>query len=99
MPQASTEQVHRVCKLIGEVLAIPESKMTMQSRIMDDLQAESIDLLDLRFRLEREFEITISNDDLRRAFEGLTSAEAFRAAFTVGALCDYIARRVEQRIG
>lgn len=49
----------RVAKAIAEALAREADEIRIDSRLIADLEAESIDLLDIVFRLEREFKIQI----------------------------------------
>ncbi len=85
----------RVSRLLVEALGIEPKLVTPQATIMDDLNAESIDLLDLRFRIERAFGIRITAEDLAAAFQGATNASQFRTLFTVASLCKYIGSRLE----
>lgn len=49
----------RVAKAIAQALARDPVEVRLTSRLFADLEAESIDLLDMVFRLEREFKIQI----------------------------------------
>ncbi len=49
----------RVAKAIAEALARDAGEVRLESRLFGDLEAESIDLLDIVFRLEREFKVQI----------------------------------------
>ncbi|HVN29951.1 MAG TPA: phosphopantetheine-binding protein [Candidatus Binataceae bacterium] len=49
----------KVAKAIADALAREVDECQLKSRIIDDLGAESIDLLDIVFRLERAFKIKI----------------------------------------
>ena len=49
----------RVAKSIAEALARDAGEVQLESRLFADLEAESIDLLDIVFRLEREFKVQI----------------------------------------
>jgi acyl carrier protein len=49
----------RVAKVIADALARDPADVRLTSRLFADLEAESIDLLDMVFRLEREFKIQI----------------------------------------
>ena len=91
-----TEVYERVASVLSDALAIRPEEITPGASIMDDLNAESIDLLDLRFRVERAFGIRITAEDLAAAFQGATDVSQFRAAFTVQSLCDYIAYRLRK---
>ena len=83
-----------VRRILSEALSVPPDSIVPGSSIMDDLNAESIDLLDIRFRVEKAFTFRITAEDLAQAFQGTTSASEFRARFTVDALCRYVAHRL-----
>ncbi len=60
----------RAC--LAEALDIPPESIQPEHKIIDDLGADSLDLLDLIFRLEQSFDIRISPGDIeRRAREEL----------------------------
>jgi acyl carrier protein len=66
----------RVRKVIAEALYVDQEAVQPQSSLMKDLGAESIDFLDIVFRLEKEFSIKLPKGELeRRARGGLTDAE------------------------
>lgn len=59
---------------MAEVLAIDAAKITPGASLIDDLGAESLDFLDLVFRLETEYRVKIPRDGiLLTAREGLAS--------------------------
>ncbi|MFH0965015.1 MAG: phosphopantetheine-binding protein, partial [Planctomycetota bacterium] len=60
------EILEKLRPLIREVTRAPEEKMGMDSHIMDDLGADSLDLLDLSFLVEKSFGITMSGHDFER---------------------------------
>jgi acyl carrier protein len=49
----------RVATAIAQALARDAAEVRLDSRLFADLEAESIDLLDIVFRLEREFKVQI----------------------------------------
>ncbi len=53
-------------KLIALQLKIPEDKITMESKIKDDLGADSVDILQLLMTLEDEHGIEIPDEKLVR---------------------------------
>ncbi len=69
--------------LIGEVRAIvmdalgmDKAEVELKTRLIDELDAESLDFLDIVFRLERSFGIKIPRDEIeRKARGGLTDGE------------------------
>ena len=55
-----------VRECIAEVLNIDSSPIREEDKLVDDLGADSLDLLDLTFHLQQKFKITISPRDLER---------------------------------
>ena len=68
---------NKVKKILLENLACAEEDIKLESNLMDDLGADSLDIVELSLALEDEFGITVADED----FEKLT---------TVGAIVDYI---------
>jgi acyl carrier protein len=62
---SATEQIDaRVRRVLVEALNADEEDLTPATTLQGDLGAESIDFLDIVFRLEREFGIKIPRDEL-----------------------------------
>jgi acyl carrier protein len=58
-------EVHaRVTKVLVESLSVEEDDVIPSATLQGDLGAESIDFLDIMFRLEREFSIKIERNEL-----------------------------------
>lgn len=74
----------KVVTILVDALNVEVHEVNPSSTLKDDLGAESIDVLDMIFRLEREFDIKISTDDLFPR-----GAAAFEA-FTVQDIVQYI---------
>jgi acyl carrier protein len=66
----------RVRRIVAEALDRPEEQVRPSSSLIDDLGAESIDFLDLLFRLESAFGIKIPEEDLWGGAAGLARAGA-----------------------
>jgi acyl carrier protein len=61
----SHEEIYtRVSATLREALNVDEEDITPTANLQGDLGAESIDFLDIVFRLEREFNVKISRDEL-----------------------------------
>lgn len=45
----------RVKKVIGEQLGVPEEELSLSSSLTDDLEADSLDLVEVMMALEEEF--------------------------------------------
>lgn len=52
--------------LLVEVLGVSAEEIQMDSVLVADLGAESIDLLDLSFRIEEHFQVTIEANEIER---------------------------------
>ena len=58
------EVVKNVRTIISQALKVDESKVALDSSLIKDLGAESIDFLDIVFRLEKAFKIKIPKGEL-----------------------------------
>lgn len=67
----------KVREIIADVLVIDEDDISMNSRLITDLGAESIDFLDLVFQLEKEFSIKIPRGQLEKNARGDLTEEEF----------------------
>ncbi len=56
----------RLKPLLVEVLGVAPERIRPESVLMGDLGAESIDLLDLSFRVEETFNVTIESNEIER---------------------------------
>ena len=65
----------RVKQIISDTLGVPYEKVTDNSDIIDDLEADSIQVLDLIIALEDEFKVSISDADVinNRIVEDITA--------------------------
>ncbi len=71
----------RVKKVTTEKLTVKDEEITEASSFMDDLGADSIEVVEIAMALESEFGIEISDDDVQ-------------ALKTVGDACEYIKKHV-----
>lgn len=69
---ASEKIYEKVVQVLADALYIDERELTPTTTLKGDLGAESIDLLEIVFRLEHEFGIDIPDDELfpRSVFQG-----------------------------
>lgn len=72
------EEIFEVVKEgLVEVLGVDEDDVTMYSSFYDDLGAESLDLIDLFFRIEKKINIRISMSEVQKVLQGDLSEEEF----------------------
>ena len=67
-----------VCASVAEVLGREENEVQATSSLMNDLNAESLDFLDLLFRLESAFGIKIPRGGIQKATQGSLSEAEFQ---------------------
>lgn len=68
---ASREEIDSTVKeAVTEALALDEEEVTPEATLMDDLGAESIDLLDILFRIEKSTGVKIQASDLGDYIQG-----------------------------
>ena len=61
---ASQEEVYeRIKEVLTEQLGVEESEITPEASFQEDLDADSLDLVELIMELEDQFGIKISDDD------------------------------------
>ena len=63
--------------IVAESLGRPIAEVHLASILMSDLGAESLDFLDIVFRLERDFEIEITRGEMEQASRGDMTPEEF----------------------
>jgi len=56
----------RLRKIIAEQLSVDESEVTTDASFIDDLNADSLDLVELIMSLEEEFNVKIPDDDAEK---------------------------------
>ena len=67
----------KVRQIVADVLVIEEDEVSLNSRLIADLGAESIDFLDLVFQLEKEFKIKIPRGQLEKNARGDLAEDEF----------------------
>ena len=68
----SDDVFERFQKCAVEVLAVDASKVTKEASFADDLDADSLDLVELVMALEEEFDISVDESEL----EGISTVQA-----------------------
>jgi acyl carrier protein len=60
------ESMDRIKKIIVDQLGVDESKITEDSSFVDDLGADSLDIVELIMAFEEEFDIEIPDKDVEK---------------------------------
>lgn len=75
----SDDNFARFQKVAVEVLSVEADQVTMEASFSDDLDADSLDLMELVMGLEEEFDVSVEEDEVegiatvKGAFELVTS--------------------------
>lgn len=56
----------KVVGIVSEQLSVPKEEIARESSFVDDLKADSLDVVELVMEFEDEFEITIPDDDYEK---------------------------------
>ena len=63
---SSEEIFEKVKKIIVEQLGVAETSVTMEASFIDDLGADSLDIVELIMALEEEFDMEIPDEDAEK---------------------------------
>lgn len=66
MEPTEEEVFDKLRPLVHEVTGVPEERIRWESVLVEDLGAESLDLLDLCFLIEETFDVTLGADEFER---------------------------------
>ena len=80
-PMSSEEVFDKVKEIIVEQLGVAETAITPEASFIDDLGADSLDIVELIMALEEEFDLEIPDADAEKVV-------------TVGDVVDYIKENV-----
>jgi len=56
-------EFEKIQKIISEVLSVEPEEITMETKFVDDLGADSLDVFQIIMGIEEEFDIEIANED------------------------------------
>jgi acyl carrier protein len=72
----------KITEILAEQLAADQETMTAETKIAEDLGADSLDLVDLLMSIEDEFGVEIPDEEVENLH-------------TIGEVCDFIAKHTE----
>lgn len=67
----------KVFQIIADALYVEPEEVKADSNLMNDLGAESIDFLDIIFRLEKEFDVKIPRGEIENRAKGTLTDDEF----------------------
>ncbi|MCR5831399.1 MAG: acyl carrier protein [Lachnospiraceae bacterium] len=75
-------ELEKLKKIITEVLNVDESEITMDTKFIDDLGADSLDVYQIIMGVEEEFDIEIDVDNAESIVTVADAIEQIRAAIS-----------------
>jgi acyl carrier protein len=75
MAVSRDEIIEKVQEVMIDALGVDDDEVTLEATLMGDLGAESIDFLDIVFRLEKAFAIKIPREELFPAEDLMNNSE------------------------
>ena len=76
-PEEIREIYPQVAEIVADALALDPAEIALEKRLIADLRAESIDFLDIVYRLEHTFHVKIPRGEVERQARGSLSEEEF----------------------
>lgn len=78
LPESSDPEIAaKVRQIVAEALALEPNAVKNESLLMTDLGAESLDYLDIVFKIERTFGIQITRGEMQKAAQGDMTDDEF----------------------
>ena len=94
----SEEDVFRKLRtIVVDALRVDPAAVAPQADLFRDLGAESIDIVDVRFRIEDAFGFKVGQQELREAATGQPVAADAPRSLTVQQIAKYVLGRVQER--
>ncbi len=62
---AHTELMAKITVIIVEQLGVEESEITLEANLVEDLDADSLDMVEMVMSLEEQFDIEIPDEDAK----------------------------------
>ena len=73
-------EFEKLQKIIADVLNVDKQEITMETRFVDDLQADSLDIFQIIMGIEETFDIEIDNEDAEKIATVEDAVEQIKAA-------------------
>lgn len=81
--------------IIVSALMVDSDLVTQEAKIFNDLDAESIDIVDMRFQIEQTFGLKIDQNEMLKSLGENLDAYEVREKFTVGWVARYISDKLK----
>jgi acyl carrier protein len=100
MPDAApptTDTIPRIIRCVAQVLAKNPNEVSPQSRLLDDLGADSLDLVELMYVLEDEFALKLDKQDVSLSAQlGMPESEVHKNEVLTAKALEILRQRYPQ---
>ncbi len=86
-----------IASMVAEALQVDRTDLRPESRLILDLGAESIDFIDIQFRLEQKYDLVIEEGDIIAHIGDELTADEIEERFTIQSIVDFIQFRLGAR--
>ena len=84
-----------VTKMVVEALQVDKADAVPNARLILDLGAESIDFIDIRFRLEQKYDMLVDEGDIIASIGKDLDADEIAERFTIQSIVDFVHKRLD----
>ncbi len=94
----SDQVFEKVAQALAEVLGTEEEAITPEAKLVGDLQASSLDVVDILFQLKRIFGIELTLNEVQRELSGGETGAGFNDALFDGVTVQDVTNWVVNRL-
>ena len=87
-----------IVAIVATALRITPGQITPSSRLFKDLNAESLDIVDIRFQIEHTFGFKIDQGEIYRALGKELTSDELHEKLTVASIAEFVKFRLAQGI-
>jgi acyl carrier protein len=97
MPEWPENKIFENIKsILSDALEVEPEIVTPGSLVIDELGAESIDILDISFRIEKTFNLDLSNQSFSIDSKDIPKGKKASEIFTVQMIVDFVKSKLEE---
>ena len=99
MKEIEKKQIlEKIKSIIQDALRKDLNLIVPEARLFLDLDAESLDILDIRFRMEQDFNFKITDGDIIKRFGENATRNEIENKLTVQSLVEYVFERLNENV-
>ena len=92
---SNEEILPKLTNIIVEALRIDRQRINWEAKLFLDLEAESLDVIDIRFRIEQDFGFKIKDREIVESLGKELTSQEITEKLTIGSIVEFISQRLE----